>query len=114
MCYRHKEEKGIKDFDSYLAENGLREDLLSTDRQKSDEAFLSLLYRLFDSGHDDILLRTGVFHTGSIAEVQEIFQMYGPKRALDALQRLVYRLKDKGGRFPVRGGRYIRTVCSSL
>ena len=96
MYYGHKEEKGIKDFDSYLAENGLKEGLLSTDREKSDEAFLSLIYKLFDSGHDSILLRTGVFHTGSITEVQEIFQMYGPKGVLDALQRLVYRLNDKG------------------
>ena len=96
MYYGHKEEKGIKDFDSYLAENGLKEDLLSTDRRKSDEAFLSLLYKLFDSGHDAILLRTGVFQTGAIAELQEVFQMYGPKGVIDALQRLVYRLNDKG------------------
>ena len=52
----HKKEKGIDSFDRYLEENGLKEGLLSTDTDKNSDAFLDLVYRLFDSGHDDVQL----------------------------------------------------------
>ena len=63
LYYGHKEEKGIESFDSYLEANGLKEGLLSTDPEKNSEAFLDLVYRLFDSGHDDVMLSYGVFNT---------------------------------------------------
>ncbi len=69
LYYGHKDEKGIENFDSYLAANGLKEDLLSTDTERNSEAFLDLVYKLFDSGHDGVMLSSSVFNSGTYTDI---------------------------------------------
>ena len=97
LYYGHKEEKGIENFDSYLAENGLKEELLSTDTERNSEAFLDLVYKLFDSGHDNVLLSYSVFNTANYISIAKVITEYeGMKNLVDALQILTYKLQDSG------------------
>lgn len=100
LYYGHKAEKGIKDFDSYLAANGLKEALLSTDAERNSEAFLDLFYKLFDSGHDEVILSYSVFNTDTYTKIAEVITEYGGmKNVVDSLQKLSYKLQDKGVKF---------------
>ena len=100
LYYGHKEEKGIKNFDSYLEENGLKEALLSTDTEKNSEAFLDLVYKLFDSGHDRVQLSSSVFNSGTYTNVAKVITAYGGMQPLaNALQKLTYKLQDSGVKF---------------
>ncbi len=97
LYYGHKNEKGIKNFDSYLAENGLKEKLLSTDTEQNSEAFLDLVYKLFDSGHDNVLLSHSVFNTSTYTNTVKIITAYGGMLPLSqALQKLAYKVQDMG------------------
>ena len=92
-----KKEKGIDSFDRYLEENGLKEGLLSTDTDKNSDAFLDLVYRLFDSGHDDVQLEHSVFNSATYTNTVRVAEAYGGiKPTLKALQSLTYKLADMG------------------
>lgn len=118
LYYGHKKEKGIENFDSYLEENGLKESLLSTDTKKNSEAFLDLVYKLFDSGHDNVLLSYSIFNTGSYTKIAEVITEYGGMKSLvDSLQKLTYKLQDKGIDFAAgETGTYeqYKTACKEL
>lgn len=93
----HKKEKGIDSFDRYLEENGLKEGLLSTDTDKNSDAFLDLVYRRFDSGHDDVQLEHSVFNSVTYTNTVRVAEAYGGiKPTLKALQSLTYKLADMG------------------
>ena len=97
LYYGHKEEKGIENFDSYLAANGLKEELLSTDTERNSEAFLDLVYKLFDSGHDRVMLSSSVFNSGTYTDIAKAITEYGGMQPLaNALQQLTYKLQDSG------------------
>ena len=97
LYYGHKQEKGIENFDSYLEANGLKEDLLSTDTEKNSEAFLNLVYKLFDSGHDRVQLSSSVFNSGTYIDIARAITDFGGMQPLaNALQKLTYKLQDKG------------------
>ena len=97
LYYGHKKEKGIDSFDRYLEENGLKEGLLSTDTDKNSDAFLDLVYRLFDSGHDDVQLEHSVFNSATYTNTVRVAEAYGGiKPTLKALQSLTYKLADMG------------------
>ena len=97
LYYGHKKEKGIDSFDRYLEKNGLKEGLLSTDAERNTEAFLDLVYRLFDSGHDIVQLGHGVFDTATYTNTAKIVTVYGGiKPAMKALQKLSYKVADMG------------------
>ena len=98
LYYGHKNEKGIESFDSYLEKNGLKEGLLSTDTEKNSDAFLDLVYKLFDSAHDTVLLDHSVFNTGTYTNTIKIVETYGGiEPALKALQKLSYKMTDDMG-----------------
>lgn len=98
LYYGHKKEKGIKTFDSYLAENGLKEGLLSTDADKNSEAFLDLIYKLFDSGHDSVELSHSIFNTSTYINTIKVVTAYGGiKPTLKSLQKLSYKMTDDMG-----------------
>lgn len=97
LYYGHKKEKGIEIFDKYLEENGLKEGLLSTDAGRNSEAFLDLVYKLFDSGHDSVQLSHSVFDTGSYINTAKVVTAYGGiEPTLRALQKLSYKVADMG------------------
>ena len=97
LYYGHKDEKGIKNFDSYLAANGLKEELLSTDTERNSEAFLDLVYKLFDSGHDRVMLSSSVFNSGTYTDIAKAITEYdGMQPLANALQQLTYKLQDSG------------------
>ena len=97
LYYGHKLEKGIKNFDSYLEDNGLKEELLSTDTERNSEAFLNLVYKLFDSGHDRVMLSSSVFNSGTYTDIARAITEYGGMQNLaNALQKLTYKLHDNG------------------
>ena len=76
LVYGHKEEKGIKDFDSYLAENGLKEPLLSTDPKDDVEPLKKLFSVLFDSGHDAELLSPSIIDSeGAIGKAETVHDL---------------------------------------
>lgn len=118
LYYGHKKEKGIENFDSYLEENGLKEELLSTDTEKNSEAFLDLVYKLFDSGHDNVILGHSVFNTGTYTKIAEVITEYdGMQPLIDSLQKLTYKLQDKGVDFAAgETGTYeqYKTACREL
>ena len=97
LYYGHKQEKGIENFDSYLSANGLKAELLSTDTERNSEAFLDLVYKLFDSGHDRVMISSGVFNTENYTDIAKVITEYGGMQPLaNALQKLTYKLQDKG------------------
>ena len=98
LYYGHKKEKGIESFDKYLEQNGLKQELLSTDTERNSEAFLDLIYKLFDSGHDVIQLSHSVFNTETYPHTIKIVTAYGGiEPALKALQKLSYKMTDDMG-----------------
>lgn len=118
LHYGHKQEKGITNFDSYLEANGLKEELLSTDTERNSEAFLDLVYKLFDSGHDRVTLSASVFNTSTYINTAKIITEYGGmKPLLKSLQKLTYKLQDKGVDFAAdETGTYeqYKTACKEL
>lgn len=100
LYYGHKKEKGIESFDKYFEENGLKEGLLSTDAQKNSDAFTDVVYKLFDSGHDMVLLGHSVFDTGSYINTAKVVTAYGGiEPTMKALQKLTYKVADMGVKF---------------
>ena len=100
LYYGHKQEKGIESFDKYFAQNGLKEGLLSTDAERNSEAFTKVVYKLFDSGHDVVMLGHSVFDTGSYINTAKVLTEYGGMEpAIKALQKITYKLADKGVKF---------------
>lgn len=100
LYYGHKQEKGIKNFDSYLAQIGLKEGLLSTDTERNSEAFLDLVYKMFNSGHDSVMLSYSVFDTAGYINVMKVVTAYGGlEPTAKALQKLCYKLADMGVNF---------------
>ena len=100
LYYGHKVEKGIESFDKYFEQNGLKEGLLSTDAKRNSEAFLDVVYKLFDSGHDSVLLSHSVFDTGSYINTAKVITAYGGMEpTMKALQKLSYKVADKGVNF---------------
>ena len=98
LYYGHKKEKGIEAFDSYLEQNGLKEGLLSTDADKNSEAFLDLVYKLFDSAHDRVELSHSIFNTGTYINTIKVVTVYGGiQPTLKALQKLSYKMADDMG-----------------
>lgn len=97
LYYGHKDEKGIKNFDSYLEANGLKEALLSTDTERNSEAFLDLVYKLFDSGHDRVTLSSSVFNAATYTHTAKVITEYGgTPNLLTSLQKLAYKVQDMG------------------
>ena len=100
LYYGHKQEKGIESFDKYFEENGLKEGLLSTDAQKNSDAFTDVVYKLFDSAHDMVLLGHSVFDTGSYINTAKVITAYGGiEPTMKALQKLTYKVADMGVKF---------------
>lgn len=118
LYYGHKQEKGIENFDKYLEANGMKEDLLSTDAEKNTEAFLDLVYKLFDSGHDSVQLGHSVFDTGSYINTAKVITAYGGvEPMLKALQKLCYKVADMGVDFAAGetgGYEQYQTACKAL
>ncbi len=76
LTYGHKEEKGIRDFDSYLSENGLKEALLSTDPKDDVEPLKKLFTILFDSGHDAEILSPSIIDSnGAIGRAEMVHDL---------------------------------------
>ena len=97
LYYGHKKEKGIESFDKYFEQNGVKEGLLSTDAQRNSDAFTEVVYKLFDSGHDAVMLGHSVFDTGSYINTARIITDYGGiEPAMKALQKIIYKVADKG------------------
>ncbi len=100
LYYGHKAEKGIESFDQYFEQNGLKEGLLSTDARDNSDAFLDVVYKLFDSGHDSVQLSHSVFDTGSYINTAKVITAYGGiEPTIKALQKLSYKVADKGVNF---------------
>ena len=97
LYYGHKEELGIEKFDDYIAENGLKEKMLSSDPKQVSEGFRDLVFTLFDSGHDWVNLSNNVYDKGRHTKTGRILDAYGGFEPMDkALKQLIYRLSDKG------------------
>ncbi|SEH33538.1 S41 family peptidase [Selenomonas sp. KH1T6] len=118
LYYGHKKEKGIESFDKYFEQNGLKEGLLSTDARRNSEAFLEVVYKLFDSGHDSVQLSHSVFDTGSYINTAKVITAYGGMEpTMKALQKLTYKVADKGVDFLAgETGTYgqYETACKEL
>ncbi|MBQ5419961.1 MAG: hypothetical protein IIU24_07625 [Selenomonas sp.] len=118
LYYGHKQEKGIKNFDSYLAQNGLKEGMLSTDNERNSEAFLDLIYKLFNSPHDAVVLSHSVFDTADYINMMKAVTAYGGlEPTAKALQKLCYKLADRGVNFSTgETGTYdqYQSVCQEL
>ena len=118
LYYGHKKEKGIENFDSYFESNGFKEGLLSTDTERNSETFLNVVYNLFDSGHDRVMLGSSVFNTGTYINTTRVFTVYGGiKPTGQALQKLTYKLEDMGVDFESgEVGTYeqYKTACRNL
>ena len=100
LYYGHKAEKGIENFDKYFEENGLKEKFLSTDTEENSEAFLDLVYKLFDSGHDSVTLSYSVFNTNDYITTAKVITAYGGMQsAVEALQKISYKVSDMGVNF---------------
>lgn len=70
---------------------------MSTDTEQNSEAFLDLVYKLFDSGHDNVLLSHSVFNTSTYTNTVKIITAYGGMLPLSqALQKLAYKVQDMG------------------
>ena len=88
LTYGHKEEKGIKDFNSYLEENGLKEPLLTPDPKDDVEPLKKLFGVLFDSGHDAQILSPSIIDsTGAIDRAEMIHDILA-KIGYDSLAEL--------------------------
>ncbi len=97
LYYGHKEELGIDSFDAYIKENGLKEKMLSSDAKSVSQAFHELVDMTFNSGHDRVLLGNSVFDDGRHVRTGQILKAYdGLKPMVEALQKLCYRVSDKG------------------
>ena len=97
LYYGHKEELGIEKFDDYIAQNGLKEKMLSSDPKQVSEGFRDLVFTLFDSGHDWVSLSNNVYDKGRHVKTGRILEAYGGYESMDkALTQLIYRLSDKG------------------
>ena len=118
LYYGHKKEKGIESFDKYFEQNGMKEGLLSTDARRNSEAFLEVVYKLFDSGHDSVQLSHSVFDTGSYINTAKVITAYGGMEStMKALQKLTYKVADKGVDFLAgETGTYgqYETACKEL
>ncbi|MBQ7183231.1 MAG: hypothetical protein IJR97_04530 [Clostridia bacterium] len=81
ITYGHKEEKGIKDFDSFIEQLGLKEALMSTDTKDDVEPLAHLFTFIFDSGHDgNVLTHSIIDSEGAIQKadlVQSILSIFG-------------------------------------
>ena len=105
ITYGHKEEKGIRTFDAYMEEQGLKEALLTPDPKDDVEPLTTLFTMLFDSGHDaNVLTRSIIDSEGAIEAadlIHRILSVFGfdtvadIANALDPLLTILMKLMPK-------------------